>query len=148
MNNKSLIFLAIKSLDIQNQTSVTIHNSDLNFHQQLNQFIIESGILTDKDLKIIIFKVLSSASSSSLYDNELAKNYKRRFRYYFKKMSFLKYIEISIYENNTLIDKLGITGLYFLYLILESKGLFKLWLYYKIYNFEQLVQLIETKNNF
>ncbi|ASN78822.1 hypothetical protein (chloroplast) [Porphyra umbilicalis] len=147
MNNKSLIFLAIKSLDIQNQTCATINTINLNFDDQLNQFIIDSGIQSDKDLEIIISKVLNSASHSSLYDSNLANNYQRRFLYYFKKMSFLKYMEKSIYENNILIENLGITGLYLIYLTIECKGLFKLWLYYEIYNFEQLIKLVETKNN-
>ena len=106
MNNKSLIFLAIKSLDIQNQTCGTINTVSLNFDDQLNQLIIDSRIQSDKDLKIIISKVLNSASQSSLHDSNLANNYNRRFLYYFKKMSFFQYIEKSVYENSILIENL------------------------------------------
>nr|NP_053960.1 hypothetical protein PopuCp165 [Porphyra purpurea]P51350.1 RecName: Full=Uncharacterized protein ORF148 [Porphyra purpurea]AAC08236.1 ORF148 [Porphyra purpurea] len=147
MNNKSLIFLAIKSLDIQNQTCGTINTVSLNFDDQLNQLIIDSRIQSDKDLKIIISKVLNSASQSSLHDSNLANNYNRRFLYYFKKMSFFQYIEKSVYENSILIENLGIVGLYLLYLLIECNGLFRIWVYYKIYNFEHLIKLVETKNN-
>nr|YP_009244661.1 hypothetical protein Ppul_052 [Pyropia pulchra]AMK96903.1 hypothetical protein Ppul_052 [Pyropia pulchra] len=148
MNNKSLIFLAIKSLDIQNQTSVTSNIFNLSFDIQLRQFITDSNIKSDKDLKSIIVKVLNAIGNQSLYSNDLANNYKRRFRYYFTKMSFFKSLEKSIHDNNTLIDNLGITGLYFLYLIIEEEDAFKLWLYYRDYTFDKLVSLIETKNNF
>lgn len=148
MNNKSLIFLAIKSLDIQNQTSLTSNIFNLNFDIQLNQFITDSNIKSDKDLKSIILKVLNSIENQSLDSNNLANNYKRRFRYYFTKMSFFRSLEKSIDSNNTLIDNLGITGLYLLYLIVEKEGIFKLWLYYKNYTFDQLINLIEAKNNF
>lgn len=148
MNNKSLIFLAIKSLDIQNQTSLTSNIFNVNFDIQLNQFITDSDIKSDKDLKNIILRVLNSIGNQSLYGNDLANNYKRRFRYYFTKISFFRSLEKSIYNNNTLIDNLGITGLYLLYLIVEKEGTFKLWLYYKNYTFDQLINLIETKNNF
>nr|AKE98950.1 hypothetical protein 148 [Bangia fuscopurpurea] len=147
MNNKSLIFLAIKSLDIQNQTSLTSNTFHLNLDLQLDEFILDSGIHSDKDLKVIIIKILNSISDQSLLENNLGNNYKRRFRYYFKKVLSCSYIEQSIRSNNILIDKLGVTGLYFLYLIIEQKGLLKLWLYYRNYSFEQLIQLIETKNN-
>nr|YP_537031.1 hypothetical protein 148 [Neopyropia yezoensis]Q1XDD7.1 RecName: Full=Uncharacterized protein ORF148 [Neopyropia yezoensis]AGH27678.1 hypothetical protein 148 [Neopyropia yezoensis]QFZ67014.1 hypothetical protein PyyePp168 [Neopyropia yezoensis]WKD83509.1 hypothetical protein [Neopyropia yezoensis]BAE92474.1 unnamed protein product [Neopyropia yezoensis] len=148
MNNKSLIFLAIKSLDIQNQISLTSNIFNLSFDIQLNQIIIDSQIKSDKDLKSILLKVLNSIGNQSLDSNDLANNYKRRFRYYFSKMSFFRSLEKSIYENNILIDNLGITGLYLLYLIVEKEDVFKLWLYYKNYTFDQLIRLIETKNNF
>nr|YP_009237448.1 hypothetical protein [Wildemania schizophylla]AKS28495.1 hypothetical protein [Wildemania schizophylla] len=148
MNNKSLIFLAIKSLDIQNQTSLTSHDFNLDFNIQLSGFITNSSIRSDKDLQTIIVEVLQSISSQSLQSHELANTYRRRFRYYFKKMSFCKYLERSIHDSDTLIDKLGATGLYLLYLIVEKRGLFKLWLYYRNYRFEQLISLIETKNKF
>ena len=147
MNNQSLIFLAIKSLDIQNQTSVTNSTFNPKFDTQLNKFILSSHIQSDKDLQNVILKILNSFNNKSLYDNNLAQGYKRRFRYYFKKMSFLKCLEKSIYNKNTLIDSFGITGLYLIYLISEKKGLFKLWLHYKNYNLQQLVKLIEVKNN-
>lgn len=148
MNNKSLIFLAIKSLDIQNQISLTSSIFNLSFDMQLNQIIIDSKIKSDKDLKSVLLKVLNSIGNQSLGSNELANNYKRRFRYYFSKMSFFRSLEKSIYENNILIDNLGITGLYLLYLIVEKEDVFKLWFYYKNYTFDQLISLIETKNNF
>nr|ALL97295.1 hypothetical protein [Pyropia endiviifolia] len=148
MNNKSLIFLAIKSLDIQNQTSVTSNIFSFRFDIQLNQFITDSDINADKDLKGIILKVLNAIGNRSLYRDDLANNYKRRFRYYFTKMSFFRSLEKSIHDNNNLIDDLGITGLYLLYLIIEEKGSFKLWLYYENYAFDKLISLIETKNNF
>lgn len=147
MNNKSLIFLAIKSLDIQNQTSLTTNILHLNFDTQLDQFITDSAIPSDKDLTNIILEVLNSIGNQPLYSSDLANNYRRRFRYYFKKMSFFRFLEKSIHDNNTLIDKLGMTGLYLLYLIVEKEGIFKLWLYYKNYTFDQLINLIETKNN-
>lgn len=148
MNNKSLIFLAIKSLDIQNQISLTSSIFNLSFDMQLNQIIIDSKIKSDKDLKSVLLKVLNSIGNQSLGSNDLANNYKRRFRYYFSKMSFFRSLEKSIYENNILIDNLGITGLYLLYLIVEKEDVFKLWFYYKNYTFDQLISLIETKNNF
>lgn len=140
--------MAIKSLDIQNQISLTSNIFNLSFDIQLNQIIIDSQIKSDKDLKSILLKVLNSIGNQSLDSNDLANNYKRRFRYYFSKMSFFRSLEKSIYENNILIDNLGITGLYLLYLIVEKEDVFKLWLYYKNYTFDQLIRLIETKNNF
>nr|AIA20126.1 hypothetical protein [Neoporphyra perforata] len=148
MNNKSLIFLAIKSLDIQNQTSLTSNILNRSFDVQLNQIITDSEIMSDKDLKSIILQVLSAVKDQSLYSNDLAYNYRRRFRYYFTKMSFFRSLEKSIYNNNILIDNVGITGLYLLYLIVEKEGYFKLCLYYKNYTFDQLISLIETKNSF
>nr|YP_010925668.1 hypothetical protein RMC00_pgp046 [Neoporphyra dentata]WKD83900.1 hypothetical protein [Neoporphyra dentata] len=148
MNNKSLIFLAVKSIDIQNQRSITSNILNLSFDIQLNQFITDSKIKSDEDLKRIILKVLNAIGDQSKYNNDLLNNYKRRFRYYFTKMSFFRSLEKSIHDNNTLIDNLGITSLYLLYLIVEQRGTFKLWLYYKNYTFDQLINLIETKNNF
>nr|AIA21584.1 hypothetical protein [Neopyropia fucicola] len=148
MNNKSLIFLAIKSLDIQNQISLTSNIFNLSFDMQLSQIITDSKIQSDKDLKSILLKVLNSIGNQSLYSNDLANNYKRRFRYYFSKMSLFRSLEKSIYKNNILIDNLGITGLYLLYLIVEKEDVFKLWLYYENSTFDQLISLIETKNNF
>lgn len=140
--------MAIKSLDIQNQISLTSSIFNLSFDMQLNQIIIDSKIKSDKDLKSVLLKVLNSIGNQSLGSNDLANNYKRRFRYYFSKMSFFRSLEKSIYENNILIDNLGITGLYLLYLIVEKEDVFKLWFYYKNYTFDQLISLIETKNNF
>lgn len=148
MNNKSLIFLAVKSIDIQNRISVTSNILNLSFDIQLNQLITDSKIKSDRDLKNIILKVLNAIGDQSTYSNDLSNNYKRRFRYYFTKMSFFRSLEKSIYDNNTLIDKLGITSLYLLYLVVEQRGTFKLRLYYKNYTFDQLISLIETKNNF
>lgn len=148
MNNKSLIFLAIKSLDIQNQTSLTSNIFSLEFDLQLNKFVTNSNLELDRDLKVIILKVLNSIGNQTVCTSELANTYKRRFRYYFKKMSFFRYLEQSIHNSDALIDDLGTTGLYLLYLIVEEKGLFKLWLYYRNYTFEQLINLVETKNKF
>nr|AIA21379.1 hypothetical chloroplast RF65 [Pyropia kanakaensis] len=148
MNTKSLIFLAIKSLDIQNQTSITSNVFNLSSDIQLNQFITNSDIKSDKDLKSIILKILNTIGNQSLYSDDLCNNYKRRFRYYFIKMSFFRSLERSVHDNNTLIDSLGVTGLYLLYLIVEEEDSFKIWLYYKNYTFDKLISLIETKNNF
>nr|BED43145.1 hypothetical protein [Pyropia sp. Myanmar_A]BED43342.1 hypothetical protein [Pyropia sp. Myanmar_B]BED43539.1 hypothetical protein [Pyropia sp. Myanmar_C] len=148
MNNKSLIFLALKSLDIQNQESLISNISYLNFDTQLDQLITDSAIKSDKDLKNIILDVLNSTEKRSLYSKDLANNYRKRFRYYFKQISSFRFLEKSICNNNTLIDELGMTGLYLLYLTVEKEGVFKLLLYYKTYTFNQLINLIDTKNSF
>nr|YP_010925879.1 hypothetical protein RMC01_pgp046 [Neoporphyra seriata]WKD84111.1 hypothetical protein [Neoporphyra seriata] len=148
MNNKSLIFLAVKSLDIQNRTSVTSNILNISSNIQLNQFIKDSEIKSDKDLKSIILEILNTTGGQSVYSNNLANNYRRRFRYYFTKISFFRSLEKSVHNNNTLIDKLGITGLYLLYLLVEQEDTFKLWLYYRNYTLDQLISLIEAKNNF